>query len=115
MTFNDMLNTDALNSFSEFKESITYTPAGGSAKTINALVVRERRDADPQSRGRIAVGEAEIYVENDATTGVTSVDDSGSSVDKVAFALQQGGSAVTWRVAAVIDKDNGFWHLRVKK
>lgn len=118
MTLKSKLAEDAKNAFlsgDEFAESVTYLPAAGGSKVLNALVVRERLGPDDQSRGRLITNEAEVYLANDAASGVVSVDYQGQNADQIQFAPQEGGAPVTWRVVAVIHKDDGMWHLRVKR
>ena len=118
MTFKDELLNEAVADFldpNEFAESVTYLPSAGGSKVINALVVRERRDTDEQSRGRLITNEAEVYIANSVTSGVASVDYQGQDADKIQFPVQEDDAPVTWRVVAVIHKDKGMWHLRVKR
>ena len=115
MTLKSKLPEDAKAAFlngDEFAESITYTPNGGSPKVIKALVVRERLQADGPDQGRVLNRQAEIYIANHATDGVTSVDKGN---DTVLFPVFIEGSAVSWRVVEVLGKDEGMWHLAVMR
>ncbi len=116
MTLKTQLPTDAINVFlnsNELAESITYTPSGGAAKTINAVIDRERLNQQGQDQGRTVSKECEIWIANDSTSGVTSV---SKGQDTVAFPIyNQGGSNVTWRVIEIVSKDEGMWHLRVAR
>jgi len=103
---------DAFLNSDEFAESITYTPNGGSPKVIKALVVRERLQADGPDQGRVLNRQAEIYIANDATEGVTSVDKGN---DTVSFPVFVEGSAVPWKVVEVLGKDEGMWHMAVMR
>lgn len=93
-----------------FGEPVTYTPRGGSALSINAVVVRRLPDAVEESVSGFAPV-MEIYIANDATKGVTAVDTGG---DVVAVADRIGGTARSHPVAKVIDQDHGFWHLGLR-
>src|SRR3989338_1491513 len=115
MTFKTQHSEDGKNLFlntDEFAESITYTPNGGSPKAVKALVVRERLQADGPDQGRVLNRQAEVYVANDATEGVISVDKGN---DTVSFPVFVEGSAVSWRVVEVLGKDEGMWHLAVMR
>lgn len=116
MTLKTQMPTDAINVFlnsDECAESISYTPNGGSAKTIKAVINRERLNQQGQDQGRTVTKECEIQIANDATYGVTSV---SKGNDTVSFPVyNEGGTNVTWRVIEVISKDEGMWHLRVAR
>jgi len=115
MSFKDQLAADAVIIFlntDEFAEDITYTPKGEGAKSIRAMVVRKRSDAADQGAGRIAQNQAEVYIANDAITGVASVD---KGDDEVSFPEIIGGSAISWAVIDILDMDEGMWKLLVEK
>lgn len=115
MTLKSQMGDDAVKSFlnsAEFAESIVYTPSGGSPKTINAVIVRKRLDADQQDQGHLLENQCEVYVANDATSGVTSVT---KGKDILSFPERVGGASVDWFVEDVIQKDDGMWHLVVQK
>jgi hypothetical protein len=115
MTLKAKIQDDAKVAFlnnDEFAESITYTPNGGSPKAVKALVVRERLQADGPDQGRVLNRQAEVYVANDATEGVISVDKGN---DTVSFPVFVEGSAVSWRVVEVLGKGEGMWHLAVMR
>lgn len=115
MTLKSQLPGDAKAAFlnsDEFSELVTYTPNGGSPKIIKAVVVRERLQADGPDQGRVLNRQAEIYIANHATDGVTSVDKGN---DTVSFPVFVEGSAVPWKVVEVLGKDEGMWHLAVMR
>lgn len=115
MTLKSRLPEDAKEAFlnsDEFSELVTYTPSGGSPKIIKAVVVRERLQADGPDQGRVLNRQAEIYIANHATDGVTSVDKGN---DTVSFPVFVEGSAVAWKVVEVLGKDEGMWHLAVMR
>jgi len=112
MSFKDNLATDANNVFlntNEFAEDITYTPKGGSPKSIKAIIVRSRLDTGGEDAGRILRKQAEIYIANDATIGVDSID---KGDDKVQFPEIPGGSNITWAVLDIL-RTGKMWHLLV--
>jgi hypothetical protein len=96
----------------EFAEEITYAPKAGSPKTIKAIVVRQRLDSGSEDQGRILRNQAEIYIANDATGGVTSVD---KGDDEASFPEIPGGSSVSWVVIDILGTDDGMWHLLLEK
>lgn len=114
MTFKDDLLTDAKDVFlagnNEFDESVTYTPAGDVAKAINALVVRDALEPGKEGKALALRNQAEIFIANDATAGVTSIDETD---DRVAI-TDRAGTSQTARIARIIDSDAGMWHLLVE-
>lgn len=106
------LKTDALNVFlgEEFGEDITYTPGGGSAKTIKAIVAKDALGPGSENSGRTLRNQAEVYIANDTVKGMSEInrrDDRLSITDRE-------GSVRTVRVARVIGSDTGMWHLLVE-
>jgi len=115
MSLKTQLPIDAKNAFlnsDEFAESITYTPNGESAKSIKAIIVRNPLDAGGEDGGRVLHRQCEVYIVNDATDGVTSVN---KGKDTLQFPENVGGSNVSWVVETVIDVDTGVWRLLVGK
>lgn len=115
MTLKSQMGDDAVNLFlntGEFAESIVYTPSGSAPKTINAVIVRKRLDADQQDEGHLLENQCEVYVANHAVSGVDSV---AKGKDILSFPEQPGGAPVDWFVEDVIEKDDGMWHLVVQK
>jgi len=53
-------------------EAITYTPAGGSPKTIQAVVMRETRRQLPTNSSTTTREQIEVVIRTDATLGVAS-------------------------------------------
>ena len=107
MSFKDIVKSDAINTIlntDELAVEIAYTPLDQDAKTIKAVIVRERIDPGEEDQGRILQKQAEIYIANDADDGVSSVNING---DIVSFPARQGESAVDWAVIEVIRKDAG--------
>ena len=111
-TFKDDLLTDTKDVFlagdDEFDETITYTPAGESAKSIQALVAKVA--LEPGGEKRSLRNQAEVYVANDAAAGVTSID---KTDDKIGLADRDGVSR-TARVVEIMESDEGMWHLLVQ-
>lgn len=115
MTFKEQLASDTKSAFlntGEFAESVTYTPKGGTAKVINAVINRKRLDPAYEDTGRTLINQAELFVANDAIAGVTLINKGG---DVVSFAETIGGVVISWVVADILNQDEGIWHLLVQK
>ncbi len=115
MSLKNQLNNDLINVFlneDEFAESITYTPKGGSPKTLSAIVNRQRLIPASETTGRILTNQIEIIIANDSAYGVTSINKGG---DQVALPERIGEAAINWIVADVLDHDAGGWHLLLTK
>jgi hypothetical protein len=109
------IQSDMVNVFlnSGFEESISYTPSGGAAKTIDAVVFREgsRQHEDTIGRGTRTNQrqyDIEILISNDATDGIATVI---PREDTVSVAKRPGEAAQTFLVASVIQSDEGAWRL----
>jgi hypothetical protein len=102
---------------SGFEESISYTPSGGSAKTIDAVVHRQGASqitaSGPGGRmSTIRKYEIEIWISTHATTGIASIT---PIEDKVALKRRlEDATDTTFQVAGVIDSDAGCWHLGLR-
>ena len=112
MSLKDQFSLDVINCFlntAEFAEVITYTPEGQGGKEINAIVVRARLEPGSEDQGRGLQNQAEIYIANDATEGVTSVD---KKDDRITLDDVEGTSRQA-RIIEVLHRDEGAWHLLV--
>ena len=90
-------------------ETVTYRPARGTAREIQALVDRSGRE----ERTGAATPGFELTVLNDATHGVAAGElDSGGDVIEVAE--QPGGAAIRRRVVQVIERDAEFLKVHVR-
>jgi uncharacterized phosphosugar-binding protein len=115
MTFKSQLAQDAIKAFLDgaaFAEDITYTPKVGVPKIIKAVIIRKRIDPANEDSGRVLLNQAEVFLANDAVSGVTSINKGG---DVVSFAETIGGAAITWVVADILEHDEGIWHLLAQK
>lgn len=114
MTFKADLLTDVKQVFlggnDEFDESVTYTPGVGSAKSINALVVRDSLEPVKETAGRSLRNQAEVIIANDATAGVATID---KTRDKITLNDREETSRKA-RIVEIIGSDDGVWHLRVE-
>lgn len=115
MSLKNDLTKDVINTFlntDEFAEDIVYTPKNESAKSIRAIVNRKRLDPSLEDSGRVLAGQAEIFVANDATHGVSMV---SKGQDKVSVPEVIGAPAIDWVVIDIIDHDEGMFHLLIQK
>ncbi|MDD5566230.1 MAG: hypothetical protein PHG31_05015 [Candidatus Omnitrophica bacterium] len=111
--FKERLNNDAVLTFlhtSEFAETIVYTPKGGTAKQIPAIVDRKRLIPSGEDSGRTLVNQIEILIANDAENGVISINKGG---DTVSLPERIGDASVSWVVADILGQDEGMWHLLI--
>ncbi len=87
-------------------EVVTYTPHGGVAKTFKALV--ERRPTQPENAGGFSytVKTLELWIPNDATDGVTEIQE---RKDRVRFKQKLGDSQETeFTVQKIMQEDVGM-------
>ena len=112
MIFKDQMKNDAVNVFlntGEFAENITYTPQGGSPKTIKAVVVLKTIEPTAGNTGRALHHQADVFILNDALKGIDAVD---KKDDRLTLNDSEGNSQ-TARIHEVLAKDDGLWHLLV--
>lgn len=102
---------DAVFLQSGFEEEIVYTPSGGIAKTIDAVVNRDAVKEDSAGKQNLRSLNIEIEISTDATTGVAIVT---AGEDTVALAKRVGETATTMTVGGIIYSDAGAWRLRLR-
>ena len=102
-----------------FQEDVIYTPEGGSAKTISAIIYRDgltstntsrRVGGDSQSKMRnYAIS---IHIATDATEGIETIT---VNEDFVALKRRFNDAANSdFRVSGIIEDDEGAWLLGLK-
>lgn len=92
MDWDDILQ-DTGEAFADtFGEDVIYTPYGGSARTIKAIVKRNP-DAQIGPDGEALAPLLEITVENHATRGISTATMNGHGADKVTVAVRKGETA----------------------
>lgn len=114
-TFKEQLAADAVNALlnvDEFAEAIVYTPKNGTPKSIKAIVERRRVSPAGEDSGRVLENQAEIFIANNATYGVTSIK---KGEDKVSLPERLGQADINWIVADVLGQDDGMWRLLCEK
>uniref|UniRef100_A0A6M3LZJ6 Tail protein n=1 Tax=viral metagenome TaxID=1070528 RepID=A0A6M3LZJ6_9ZZZZ len=98
-----------------FEETIIYTPSGGTAKSISAIVYRQgakesssnRRLSNAQNR----TYDIEIDISTDVTNGIANVT---TREDKVALKREIGDSTnTTFLVKGIIQDDEGAKRLGI--
>lgn len=113
------LIADAEAILDEWGEDVVYTPRGGTARTIVAVVERSRPDAIPGA----SAGMSPSLVIRAMNRATAKADDGyggvlASAVDKggdtVALAVVQGGTAQTRRIAAVVSQDEAMIGLELR-
>lgn len=102
---------------SGFQESIIYTPSGGTAKTINAIVYRDgttqtvpsRRTGASENKTIARRYDVEIHISTDATAGIETVT---IQEDKVALKRRTNDSSNTnFLVKGIVQEDVGAYWL----
>lgn len=114
MSLKTQLKYDAMNCFlntDESAEDITYSPYGGTNKSIKAVVNRQRISPAGEDGGRTLVNDMEIMIANDDTYGMTTIK---KGFDKVIIPKTVGGDNATFVVADILGQDEGMWHLLVR-
>lgn len=116
----EQLQADAEIFLTEFGEEITYRPAGGTARTILAVVDRNPPEPVPQSPIDVMGKAITIEVANRTTS--TSDDEFGgigsaeldTGRDNVDVVLRLGDSPETRRITNVLSQDLGMLRLDVR-
>ena len=93
------------DAYAEFGEDITYTPTGGSAKTIKAIAIRESFGEGPSLDGRGITRTGIIRIRSDATLGIAAPD----RRDKVTI------DAIAWGVAKIETTNAGEHILDIER
>ena len=94
-----------------FAESVTYTPLGGSLRTIHAVIERHPRDRMSQS-GELWKPSVVVSVANDSTTGISSADtNTVGGVINIAIRLGQTAKALTIQHDNIESQDGGVLRL----
>lgn len=107
--FDDMHKNAAAAMLPVLGDSVTYTPSGGSATTIYAIVNRDGIVVDGVNPGDILNFVTTIQVSKADVTTVTK------NVDTVALKRNSDdASDTTMTVQSIIDESGGMWHLEVR-
>lgn len=115
MSFKDLMKRDAMDTIEnsdEFAEAIVYTPYGGAAKTISAIVIRNRIEPNSQDQNRSLVNQVIIEIANDLTSGITTIN---KGQDKVSLPALIGSSNSDWLIVDIVAQDDAMWRLLARK
>ncbi len=108
----DQLVADALamTSTDEFGQDVSYTPSGGSARTIPAVVNYNPPSTMPES-GKVLTGDASVEIRNHATLGATTIT---TQRDTITMPARIGGASRSWTIVEIISQDAGMFLVRVR-
>ena len=115
MTFKEQVEADVAAVFlneDEFAESITYTPTGGVARTILAIVDRQDETIEYRDGGQVRVRVREIHVADHATTGI-DYDSLALQTDTVT--ITDDSASELWPILEVVDRELGMFGVRVER
>lgn len=92
-----------------YGETVTYTPVGGVAVQVQAVV--ERKDVEPLDEQISAVGRllCQVFIARDAAVGVLAV----APGDTMTLALRMGAEPVAARVTRILSQDEGGFLIEV--
>lgn len=110
MGFKDQVATDLrANVFNadEFAETITYTPKGGVAKSIKAVVTRNPIRMLGNGVQEMPAHTIQVRIQRDATYGVLTVK---TEHDLITLPLHVGGTPEDFVVGRIV-KENAFMFL----
>jgi len=117
LTLQDDMNDIFLNS--GFEETITYTPSGGVAKSIDAVVFRENSmHSSPSGRvggdrtTKTRAYKMSVIISTDSTEGVSTIT---TNEDTVTMKEREADTTTkTFTVGGILYSDAGGWHLGLK-
>lgn len=115
-----VLQADAELVLTEFGEEITYTPSGGSPRSILAIVDRNPPEDIPEAPAggmqkgiMIEVANRETSIADDDIGGIGSAEvDTGGDI--VTLAVRIGVAAQVRPIARIIEQDVGMLQLEVR-
>ena len=112
------LETDFISVFLDesnpFRESVTYTPSGGTAKAIYGMVNRGGTSKTTQGRSVEKMGalyDYELVISCNATSGIANVI---PGKDRVVISAPEFAESNTFMVAGVIAKTAMCWKLGLR-
>jgi hypothetical protein len=111
VTFDLAADMDDVFLTSGFEENVIYTPSGGSAATIAAIVQRDR-PAEERNNAPGSVGGSERRYPIEITVSATDVATVTPHNDVVQIYAKVGDATrKSYRVASIISQDDGAWQL----
>jgi len=96
-----------------FRESVAYTPSGGTAKVIYGVVRRGGLTKGKGKEGMAPAYDYELLVSNDSTSGIATVT---AGEDTVLMSAYEFGAAETntFTVAGIMGHSQMGWHLGLR-
>ncbi len=111
INLSDIFNRYFLAAVNPFRETVTYTKTGGTAKSIYGMVRRGGMQKVSGSDKTPSMYDYELIIAIDATNGIDQVT---TGKDKVAFTLSETGTSNTFIIAGIIEKTGMCWHLGLR-
>lgn len=105
MSLKDLIASDVTSVFlntEDFAESATYTPSGGTARSITVVVTDNKTAESQEMYERLSKKELVTFCKLDATTGIDDPHKNDS--------LEYDGAP--WRFESVVSKDNSGISIR---
>jgi len=110
--FDTATESDAILFLAEFGETVTYYPAGGGSRSIDAIVTREPTGRlDGASHG--TTQKLMITVANDSTIGISS-SEIDTAKDKVSLVNRIGEAAQQRIITKISIHDHGMMNLEIR-
>jgi len=107
-TFSDDLVT--LTDVDFFGEPAVYTPAGGTPRSVQVLVIRDPLVANGGER--IATKSVTINVSADSRVGIPAKP--ARNADTITVAWNLGDAPKAYVIVEIVAQDAGGWHLKLK-
>lgn len=95
------------------KEWVTYIPASGSQRRVEALVERYEENDSLDGFAGGSRPSPVILVKNNSTSGISS-DEIDTGGDKIELALREGSKPVQARIIELLSHDAGFCRIQVQ-
>ena len=115
MTLHDIIQADATTVFcntDDFAEEVTYYPRTGTARTVDAIVIREALAVLTED-GDAVIPLFEIHVANTETRGITS-EELNLGGDRIEFAVRVGGALTRRTITKLVGHDEGMLILECR-
>ena len=112
----DAMATDAAFAFMDsdtFAEAVTYLPATGGSRSINAVVFRDPPETPGENPGgNTLMRMVEVYVYNDTTSGIGAAE-LNLGGDKITVTDRLGKTAENLSIKQIVSQDNGVLRLKI--
>jgi hypothetical protein len=100
-----------------FAEDVTYTPNGGTAKAVRAVVFRKGMKTRTQRNDAAAGSQQNLYdvtvaISRDPTDGIETVT---LKSDTISLQNNIGDAVSVFRVTGIMSQDSGCWYLGLTK